>query len=103
MLAKIKPLRDRKYLASFHNAACYACGLRDGTVVPAHIRSGFFALGMKPGDDMTLPLCGGCHALQHRVGEAVFWKHHPANGPFTGVGYAKAAARARYQAWKDKQ
>jgi hypothetical protein len=32
--------------------------------------SGF---GTKPGDRYAVPLCTGCHAKQHRIGELSFW------------------------------
>jgi hypothetical protein len=44
----------------------------------AHVRLGSGAgIGQKPDDWRTVSLCGGsggCHARQHRVGEATFWR-----------------------------
>ena len=99
---KTKLIRDRKYLDSYRAAACYACGAHDGTVVGAHIRAGFFGLGVKPGDDMTLPLCAECHARQG-AGEAAFWGRIYVTKPDEGVALAKTVARIRYLKWKDKQ
>jgi len=31
-------------------------------------------MGFKSGDDKTVPLCGDCHNLQHRIGEERFYK-----------------------------
>jgi hypothetical protein len=43
----------------------------------AHVRNGSGAgIGTKPDDFRAVSLCGGvegCHAKQHRVGEATFW------------------------------
>ena len=105
-MQKIKPIRDRKYLNSYRDASCCACGVRDGTVVGAHIRSGFFGIGAKPGDDLTMPLCAKCHALQGE-GESIFWC-----GVYGGsevialeasIGRAKKCAQRRYAMWKDRQ
>ena len=96
---KTKPIRDRKYLNSYRDAVCYLCNAYDGTVVGAHIRHGFYGLGIKPGDDMTLPLCAKCHADQG-AGEVAFWDKVYGHD---GINRAKAAARRRYHQWKAEQ
>lgn len=49
------------------------CGGRPIEV--AHVRLGSGAgAGQKPDDWRTVSLCRGCHADQHRVGEATFWR-----------------------------
>ena len=108
MLQKTKPLRDRKYLNSFRDAACYACGVKDETVVAAHIRHGQGGgMGMNPPDDLTLPLCRACHEAQHRVGEHAFWQcHFGGHGVISqdmAVEWAKVCARRRYETWKESQ
>jgi sterol desaturase/sphingolipid hydroxylase (fatty acid hydroxylase superfamily) len=38
---------------------------------------------VKPGDRYAVPLCGACHAKQHRIGELTFWsalRIDPLNG-----------------------
>ena len=30
-------------------------------------------MGMKSGDDFTVPLCRGCHDIQHSMKESKFW------------------------------
>ena len=92
-------IRDRKYLNSYRDAACYACGAHDGTVVGAHIRAGFFGMGVKPDDSLTLPLCAKCHADQG-AGEVAFWDNLYGHD---GINRAKAAARRRYQLWSAEQ
>lgn len=102
-MQKTRPLRDRKYLNSYRNASCYTCGAQDGTVVGAHIRHGHGGgMGLKPGDDMTLPLCAKCHARQG-AGESAFWDKVYNAGRLDGVLIAKAVALARYLRWKEKQ
>ena len=106
MLNKSKPLRDRKYLNSFRDSRCFACGMRDSTVVAAHIRHGFYGLGIKPGDDLTLPLCAKCHA-EEGANEKAFWQRH-FGGPGVinrdmAVEWAKVCARRHYKMWKEKQ
>ena len=104
MIPKNKPLRDRKYLDSMRDEACYACGARDGTVVGAHIRHGFFGIGIKPDDSLALPLCAADHEVQHRIGEISFWAHYlKMPKGFEGVDAAKVRARERYLKWKEKQ
>ena len=108
MPPKVKILRDRKYLDSFNGAACYACGTCDGTIVPAHIRHGFSGgMGLKPPDNLALPLCHACHALQHDIGELDFWRRaYPGTGAISqdmGALWAKKCAEWRYKGWKERQ
>ena len=99
MPPKTKPLRDRKYLNSYRDAACYACDAQDGTVVGAHIRQGFYGLGVKPDDSLTLPLCVKCHAEQG-AGEVAFWDNIYGHD---GINRAKTAAQRRYHQWRAGQ
>lgn len=104
-LQKSKPLRDRKYLNSFRDAACFVCGARDGTVVAAHIRSGHTGgIGLKPDDSLTLPLCAKCHAEQG-ANEKAFWQRRFGGAEVINqdiaVGWAKSYARRRYRAWRE--
>lgn len=106
-MQKIKPIRDRKYLNSYRDASCYACGACDGTVVGAHIRHGHGGgMGLKPGDDVTMPLCSKCHALEG-ANEAVFWQKVYGGGDVVtlevAIWLAKKCAELRYAMWKDRQ
>ena len=105
MIPKNKPLRNRKYLDSFRDAPCCGCGARDGTVVPAHIRHGHGGgMGLKPDDSYALPLCRGCHDLQHRLGEPAFWaKVWHVKDTDAAIEYAKTAARLRYKGWIERR
>ena len=105
MIPKNKRLRDRKYLNSMRDEACWACEAQDGTVVAAHIRHGMAGgMGLKPDDSLTYPLCRECHAEQGRVGEFEFWtldvKPDLKDAHMQSI---KDAARARYRIWKEKQ
>lgn len=104
MIPKNKPIRDPAYLKSFRDAACYACGAQDGTVVAAHIRHGLAGgIGMKPDDSLTLPLCGGCHALQG-ASEVKFWGLIYRKATYAeGIDLAKEAARRRYRRWEKRE
>ncbi|MFS0771079.1 hypothetical protein [Sphingomonas sp. 1P08PE] len=77
-----KPKRATRWRSQAHctfvrGFACSMCG----AVAPievAHVRLGSGAgIGQKPDDWRTVSLCGGrdgCHARQHRIGEATFWR-----------------------------
>ena len=105
MPPKVKILRDRKYLDSFNGAVCYACGTCDGTIVPAHIRHGFSGgMGLKPDDNLALPLCFKCHAHQHDVGELAFWAgKYPSDLRLPLIQVLKDKARRRWEIWKLQQ
>ncbi len=61
--AEPERIRDDDWRKAMEHAACICCGVRDGTVVGAHIRPGQTGgTGLKPGDDLILPLCHHCHA-----------------------------------------
>ena len=64
----------------------------------AHIRFGFYAIGMKPGDDLVLPLSPELHRTQHAIGEVLFWRGHITSEVLMNA--LKALARERYAEWK---
>jgi len=72
---KPKPdLRRRgQHLAFIRQLPCVACG-KGAPSEAAHVRTGTDSgAGMKPADRYAVPLCSGCHAKQHRIGELGFW------------------------------
>lgn len=95
-------LRDRDHLKWIASFVCVFCG-RTGCSVAAHIRAGGDgAMGRKPSDGKTLPLCGfpkmsigiiGCHERQHQIGEPAFWADFMARGGPDPVGIADALWR----------
>lgn len=66
---------------------------------PAHIRFGFYGIGLKPGDNLVLPLAPHLHREQHAVGEALFWRAHLTTELLMSA--IKALARERYKEWKE--
>ncbi len=91
---KPKRLRDKQYTKSFKGQSCWACGAKDGTIVGAHIRTGHEGgTGLKPDDDLTIPLCFGCHLAQENTPGSAWWVEK----------VLKSMARRRYKQWKDSQ
>lgn len=91
-MLKEKRHRDRKYLDSYRDATCIACG-SDYGVIGAHIRTGNEGgMGLKPSDFLTLPLCFSCHQDQENNPGAEWWTNH----------VLKAIARRRYGKWKNE-
>ena len=78
------PKRSSRWRSTAHcnyvrGFACCNCH-ETANVQVAHVRIGSNAgMGQKPDDWRTVPLCGpqegrgGCHDLQHRMGERTFW------------------------------
>ena len=96
--------RRRQHLAFVRQLPCVVCG-KAAPSEAAHVRSGSDAgKGMKPSDRYSLPLCNGCHALQHDFGELGFWsvvRIDPLNvafGLWTISGDVKADERVVFRA-----
>jgi hypothetical protein len=75
--ARAKPKRSLRsrvaHLAFVRQLSCVACG-KAAPSEAAHVRTGADSgVGMKPSDRYAVPLCSGCHAKQHRIGELTFW------------------------------
>lgn len=69
---KTPAIRDRAWLDTVRGFRCVICGA--SPCDPAHIRYGLGGgMGLKPPDNLVLPLCHHHHMEQHQVGEAVFW------------------------------
>lgn len=121
MLPKHKPLRDKKYKDSFKVEGNHVC-LLTGAESPdgAHIRQGCFSTGMKPDDNLIIPLAHHLHAALHNTGETEFLIKHfqdfPAyridaaiakvgkiDGRADVIGVIKQIARDYYQEWKLRQ
>lgn len=85
--AKIRDEKHRRFIASL---PCIACRI-EGQTQAAHIRSDNMAgMGLKSGDDCTVPLCISCHHYQHEVGEHPFWM------PYGGTKKATETAKQLY-------
>lgn len=74
-----KPKRATRWRSQAHcnfvrRHTCCNCSSATAIEV-AHVRLGSGAgMGQKPDDWRTVSLCRVCHALQHKHGEASFWK-----------------------------
>lgn len=79
-------LRSKKHLRFIATLPCCISG-RQGETQAAHIRSGCYSMGMKPSDDLVVPLSVTEHRLQHEIGEEKFYM------PFGGVDKAKKLAK----------
>ena len=110
MTLKTPILRDPRYIASFKIPGEHHC-LLTGAEMPdgAHIRHGFYVMGIKPGDDLIIPLAHRLHAEQHQMGEEQFWSQHwhgllarTARPPEGGsiMYYVKQVARDYYADWE---
>ena len=88
------PLRDPAYRASFATGHfCLNCGTNDNTIVGAHIRWGHEAgVGLKPSDDLIVPLCFKCHADQEANPGPEYWAN-----------MVKKTARRTYRVWRLEQ
>lgn len=68
---------------------------------PAHIRYGLGGgMGMKPGDDLVLPLTHNLHQIQHQIGEVTFWTKYLSQNPDLLMKCVKAYARELYRTKK---
>ena len=67
-------MKDRAYLDSFKGRECEACGVRNDTVVGAHVRTGLEGgMSRKPDDPLVVALCGRCHDGQSANPGAEWW------------------------------
>jgi len=91
LIPKTEYIRDKKHLKFVASLPCILCMRKD--VQAAHIRSGNGAgMGLKSGDNFTVPLCISCHKHQHNVGnEKSFWRS------FGGIDKASATANELYK------
>ena len=73
---KIKPYRDKKYLAWIRTKPCTYCGRSKSEyldIVPAHQNFEMGSMGSKASDLYTIPLCTDCHLVEHTQGHDTFW------------------------------
>ena len=95
---KTVKIRDRAYLDSFKGRPCMICGATD-TTVAAHIRKGGDGgMGLKPSDNLVMPLCYAHHMEQSRAEES-FWRKYCG----WRIERARAEAMELYEEWKNEQ
>ena len=98
LLPKQQRVRDRKYLDSVRDGVCILTNTPNPD--PSHIRYGCLSAGMKPGDDLVLPLNHALHGMSHNIGEVKFWRNHITDEVLMNA--LKALAREEYAKWKSK-
>ena len=82
-------IRDNKHLRFVASLPCAVTGR--GDVQAAHISHGRNSMGMKAGDNRTVPLNFEVHARQHSLGsEIFFWDQ------YGGIEYAILLAESLY-------
>ena len=75
-------IRSPSHLAWIRTHVCVLSnrGECDGRIEAAHVRIGHGGgMGMKPGDDRSLPLCHSHHAEQHNIGDQTFQAKYSIN------------------------
>lgn len=99
MLPKSQPIRDRKYLDWVRTQPCLVTGRAD--VEPAHLRLlGEGGVGMKPGDNLVLPLHYEIHRRQSSEGEGAVWIWCANEYPEFLFRLLQNEAKRRYQMWR---
>lgn len=98
-MSKTNPIRDSKWLKQVSDMACVATGADHQPCDPAHIRAGGSAgMGIKPSDDLVLPLSHEAHMRQHQIGEKAFWFEVLSKDRAFMMECVKAYARQLYRA-----
>jgi hypothetical protein len=96
---KIPRLENKKWLIALRDFPCVVTGNRGGND-PAHIRYGLTGgMGLKPPDDLALPLRHDQHVAQHnhKGGEVGYWREVFANDERFMMDCLKAYARQLYR------
>lgn len=69
------PIRDRQHMGRLSSLSCLVCGLGHPQI--HHIRECFQrTMGVRVGDDKTVPLCATHHAELHLTNNATFWERY---------------------------
>lgn len=72
LIPKNRFIRDERHRRFIASLCCIVSGASDTQA--AHIRKGSVCgIGLKPSDEMTIPLSVSEHALQHHIGEKIYW------------------------------
>lgn len=96
---KVQPIEDRKWLDFVRTQSCIVTGRME--TEPAHLRLlGAGGTGMKPGDNLVLPLNWELHRYQSQVGEPRSWLEWAQEYPEFYFRLLQNEAKRRYQMWK---
>ncbi len=100
-------LRNRRYLDWLRTQPCIVTGMYGNefnAVDPAHIRAnGSGGMGVKPADDLALPLLHSEHVRQHQIGEITYWLDTFSVNPGLMMEAVQALARQKYQEWSNNK
>ncbi len=89
-------LRDPEWLKIVREMPCVITAAMPSD--PSHIRHGLEGgTGLKPPDDLVLPLCHALHEKSHRLGEVVFWTRIMNENPRFMMDCLKSHARQLYR------
>lgn len=97
LLPKSPPLRDETHLRRVSEMACLVTN-RPGPCDPHHIKIGWYAKGIKPPDDWTVPLLHAEHVRLHNVGEKTYWLTELQKQPYLLGEILRAYAKSLRQA-----
>ena len=93
------PLRDRKWLDFLQTQPCIVTGLKGAE--PAHLRLlGAGGTGVKPPDNLVLPLHHELHRRQSTEGEGAVWLWCANEYPEFYFRLLRDEAKRRYQMWR---
>jgi hypothetical protein len=95
-------IRDDKWLKHVRqNMQCCISG--QPYPDPAHIRTGGDGgMGLKPSDNLILPLNHGLHSQQHNIGEAPFYRMYlPKMNDLSLMFFVRSGAKELYRMFKD--
>lgn len=90
LLPKSRIIRSGSHRRFISKLPCCISGIERQTQA-AHIRSGWLGMGIKPSDELCIPLSWKLHAKQHQQSEKKFWE------PYGGVERAKELAKELYK------
>ncbi len=97
---KKERIRDPKWLKKVKMMRCCITGASPDAVPidPSHIRYGQGGgMGLKPPDNLVIPLAHGLHVLSHSIGEIAFFKQYIIRNEHFMMDCVKAYARQLYE------
>jgi hypothetical protein len=93
-------VKDHAWLKKLKTMECVVTGQSGENVVidPSHIRYGQTGgMGLKPPDNLVLPLTHGLHTLSHSMGEIAFWRQYILRNDHLLMESLKAYAKQLYE------
>lgn len=94
---KQERIKDPKWMKKVKEMPCAVTGAQ-GATDPSHIRYGQSGgMGLKPPDNLVIPLAHGLHVLSHSMGEIAFWRQYILRNDHLLMEALKAYARQIYE------